>query len=252
MKKQQITINSDSIYKGNLVLVNQAHPIYKEPHKQDLEHLFGKKEITLLKEPSNVLEQLIKDTDMEEEVAAISGYRTKEEQTSIYNDSLQENGAAFTKKYVALPGHSEHQTGLAIDLAKNQPKIDFICPEFPYNGSFAKFREKAVQYGFVERYRKDKENITQIAAEPWHFRYVGVPHAKLMQENNMALEEYINWVKQYDLNENLLKYVMKKQTFWIGYVPVQKENKCCFTIPECTGFYLSGNNVDGCVVTLYG
>lgn len=248
---KQISVNSSAIYSGNLVLVNQDYPIYKEPGNQDLDHVFGKKEITLLKEPSKALEQLIKDTGMEEEVVAISGYRTRQEQTSIYNGSLKENGAAFTKKYVALPEHSEHQTGLAIDLAKNQSEIDFICPEFPYSGKFARFRERAVEYGFIERYSKDKENITHISAEPWHFRYVGVPHAKLMQENNMALEEYIEWLKQYDLKENRLKYVGEKQTFWIGYVPTQKEIECCFTIPDCTGFYLSGNNVDGFVVTLY-
>lgn len=64
---------------------------------------------------------------------------------------LQENGTEFTAKFVAMPGHSEHQTGLAIDLGLRQPDIDFIRPAFPYEGICQKFRELAPAFGFIER-----------------------------------------------------------------------------------------------------
>ena len=85
-----------------------------------------------------------------------------------------ENGEEFTNQFVARPGHSEHQTGLAIDLGLKQPDIDFLRPYFPYKGICQTFRELSTDYGFIERYPAGKEAITGIAHEPWHFRYVGV------------------------------------------------------------------------------
>ncbi len=114
-----------------------------------------------------------------------------EEQTQIYEDSLRENGGEFTKKFVALPGCSEHQTGLAIDLGLCKEEIDFICPDFPYEGICQKFRQMAPDYGFVERYPAGKEKVTGIGHEPWHFRYVGRPHARIMTDRGLVLEEYL-------------------------------------------------------------
>lgn len=91
----------------------------------------------------------------------------------------------------ALPACSEHETGLAIDLAANAQDIDFICPEFPRSGICQKFREAAPYYGFVERYAKEKEPVTGISGEPWHFRYVGTPHSEIMARKGMCLEEYV-------------------------------------------------------------
>lgn len=76
-------------------------------------------------------------------IVPVSGYRSLNEQMDIYNDSLKDNGEDFTRKYVALPKHSEHQTGLAIDLGLNKEKIDFIRPDFPYDGICGTFRRFA-------------------------------------------------------------------------------------------------------------
>lgn len=114
-----------------------------------------------------------------------------EEQEKLYQNALTESGPQFTEQYVALPGHSEHQTGLAIDLGLRQPEIDLIRPAFPYEGICQKFRELAPLYGFVERYPENKEAVTGIAHEPWHFRYVGCPHAQCMTGLGLTLEEYL-------------------------------------------------------------
>ncbi|MFR1232947.1 MAG: D-alanyl-D-alanine carboxypeptidase family protein [Evtepia gabavorous] len=68
------------------------------------------------------------------EIVPVSGWRALEEQQAIWEDSLAENGLPFTQTYVAYPGHSEHQTGLAIDLGRRSASIDFIRPDFPYTG----------------------------------------------------------------------------------------------------------------------
>lgn len=120
----------------------------------------------------------------------VSGWRSQQEQQRIWDDSMAEHGETFTRQYVALPGCSEHQTGLAIDLGKAAGYIDFIRPAFPYDGVCGRFRRLAARYGFIERYQRGKEEVTGISAEPWHFRYVGAPHAQLMETNGLCLEEY--------------------------------------------------------------
>lgn len=173
-----------------LILINRQHPISGEP--DDLvsvspEHL----QIKLRRAAQTALTELLRAIGSGDKIVPVSGYRSQEEQTAIYESSLVENGLSFTEKYVAFPGCSEHQTGLAIDLALNQNVIDFICPNFPYDGICSEFRKKAPKYGFIERYPKGKEQITGIAHEPWHFRYVGCLHAEIMTVQNMTLEEYI-------------------------------------------------------------
>ncbi len=124
-------------------------------------------------------------------IVPVSGWRSLEEQASIYEESLRDNGPEFTARFVALPGHSEHETGLAIDLGLRQQSIDFIRPPFPYEGICQKFRELAPAFGFIERYPKGKEHITGIAHEPWHFRYVDTPHSEIMAFRGLTLEEYL-------------------------------------------------------------
>ena len=77
----------------------------------------------------------------------------------------------------------------------NKNDIDFICPDFPYEGVCQRFRKEVVKYGFIERYPEGKENITKIAPEPWHFRYVGFPHSEIMRDKNLALEEYVDYIR---------------------------------------------------------
>ena len=169
-----------------LMLVNQQHPVSLSPRSLVL--VGG--QVLLEQCAATALNQLMEELDGWQYITAVSGWRSQEEQCEIYLQSLLENGEEFTNKFVARPGHSEHQTGLAIDLGLKQPDIDFLRPNFPYEGICQTFRELAADYGFIERYPAGKEAITGIAHEPWHFRYVGVPHAKIMVDHNWTLEEY--------------------------------------------------------------
>ena len=132
----------------------------------------------------------------EGKIIPVSGYRPHAEQLALWEETLRAQGEEFTRKYVAIPGCSEHESGLAIDLAADAPDIDFICPEFPPTGICQIFREKAPFYGFIQRYPKGKEDITGISEEPWHFRYVGMPHSKIIAERGLVLEEYIRLLEQ--------------------------------------------------------
>ena len=117
-----------------------------------------------------------------------SGYRSYNYQQVVLDALIKEKGdEAF--KLVALPGASEHQTGLAIDFAYYENGI--------YNDDVKENDKEAIwlknnawKYGFILRYPKGKESVTGYNFEPWHFRFVGLKLAKYLFKNDLTLEEY--------------------------------------------------------------
>ena len=170
----------------DLALVNQIHPIRWEP--RTLVPVRGA--VLLEARAARALNLLMEDLNGWNFITAVSGWRSQEEQQELYVRSLLEHGEEFTRRFVALPGHSEHQTGLAIDLGLTRADLDFIRPYFPYDGICQQFRKQAAAYGFIERYPAGKDTVTDIAHEPWHFRYVGAPYAAIIERRRWTLEEY--------------------------------------------------------------
>ena len=175
-----------------LVLINRTSAPVKhtDDEKKRLVPVGGTG-VLLERQAALALERLMERIGGWREIVPVSGWRPGEEQRQIWDESLRENGMEFTKTYVALPGHSEHESGLAIDLGLKKESIDFIRPDFPYDGICGTFRALAPDYGFIERYPEGKEKITGIGHEPWHFRYVGTPHARILTEAGLVLEEYV-------------------------------------------------------------
>lgn len=242
-----ITLHNKYIYDGNLILVNREHG-YTGIRTDSLAPVnYNPPYVLMQKRAAVLLQSLMEKVHGWNEIVPVSGWRSQKEQQEIWDNSIKENGMEFTKKYVAFPDHSEHQTGLAIDLGLNQDIIDFIRPNFPYTGMCRTFREKAAEYGFIERYPADKEEITGIGHEPWHFRYTGIPHAQIMAENNLTLEEYITFIKQFHHYRN--PYIFKKDghEISVSYLKAQPDG---FTILETNMPYsVSGNNTDGFIIT---
>lgn len=247
-----VTLKNDAIHTGDLILVNANHPYLDTVAKRTLLSVNADADNVLL--DNNAVKHLSCLMDRINgwgQIAAVSGWRSMQEQTEIYTDSLKDNGKSFTKKFVALPGHSEHQTGLAIDLALKQEHIDFICPDFPYTGICQTFRRNAISYGFVERYPENKENITGIAHEPWHFRYVGVPHAEIMADNGFVLEEYISFLKNFPRGQTHYFHKTRNKCITISYLEADRTADTQLEIDESAPYSVSGNNVDGFIVTEY-
>lgn len=118
-----------------------------------------------------------------------SGYRSYNEQNYLFNRKLgqgysRENAA----RIVAVPGTSEHQTGLACDITDKY--YDYKTSDLENTDLYKWMSEHCHEYGFVVRYPKDKEDITKIIYEPWHFRYLGIDVATYMHENNLCYEEF--------------------------------------------------------------
>ena len=246
----RVPIQEQEIYKGNLILVNRNHPIKSKVEQATLMPVTETKPTILLERNSLImLRELLAAVFANGEIIPVSGYRNHVEQKNIYTNSLKENGEAFTRKYVAFPNCSEHQTGLAIDLGQNSEHIDFIRPDFPYYGICQRFREKAYEYGFIERYPIHKESITGIGAEPWHFRYVGIPHSLIMKREEKTLEEYIDFLREADYKN---PYIYKDSYRWIEVFYQKYEDglkELCLT--KDLSYEISGNNVDGFIIAVW-
>lgn len=245
-----VTLNPSSIHSGNLILVNSDYPYKCSAKNAALTPVLGENRGVLLNYHAvSLLSKVMEEINGWGRISTISGWRSAGEQQEIYTQSLKDKGLTFTKKYVALPTHSEHETGLAFDLALMEKNIDFICPNFPYDGICQLFRQKSIALGFIERYPKGKEAITGIAHEPWHFRYVGSPHAEIMEIHGFALEEYHTFLKQYSHGKRHYQHIVKHMEISVSYLKANETGCTYLEIAESIPYTVSGNNIDGFVIT---
>lgn len=138
-----------------------------------------------------------------------SGHRTVERQRNNFdqqvneylNEGLSEEEAVErAKEYLTEPGHSEHHTGLALDVVDEEWIMEGngLIPEYDTQESQQWLVDTMTDYGFILRYPKGKEETTGIEYESWHFRYVGEKNAKFMVENDLTLEEYVELLQLRD------------------------------------------------------
>lgn len=129
-----------------------------------------------------------------------SAYRSVKEQKKLYNTRIKEyiaqgeskeEAERLTLEYINKPGASDHNLGLAVDF-------NYVDNSFEDLQGFEWLKENAEDYGFVLRYPKNKEEITKIKYEPWHWRFVGEENAKKMNELGICLEEYVEAYEQYN------------------------------------------------------
>lgn len=238
-----VILRDIDLFRGDLILVSAAHPLLS-PAGELVPASRQFPDIRLNARAQHALSGLLDVLGCRNAIIPVSAYRSHAEQVQLYRECLMERGAAYTGQFVALPGCSEHQTGLAIDLGENIPGLDYIAPSFPDTGLCRNFRRLAPQFGFVQRYEAGKEHLTGIAAEPWHFRYVGCPHSEIMEQERMCLEEYLQWLRNFSREMPLRRH--GAQIFFVPYQP-----RWSLQLPEDAEYTVSGNNVDGCIVTLW-
>lgn len=241
---QRIVINEDEIYQGNLLLVNNDYPVQQASIKADVINLFAQNEslqgyelvdanINLSKDIVRKFSEMVIEAEKEgvSNFVITSGFRDFAEQSALY----QKKGSAY-----ALPaGHSEHNLGLSLDIGSTQ----MMMAEAPEG----KWIEKnAWKYGFILRYPENKMDITGIQYEPWHIRYVGLPHSAIMKEKNFVLEEYLTFLKE----EKHISASINGDKYTISYYPISKSTT--INVPENRYLEISGNNIDGVIVTVLG
>lgn len=129
------------------------------------------------------------------ELYAVSGYRSYERQRVIFDAEVKKSGEERAAQVVAIPGNSEHQSGLAMDISAKSANLS-LTESFGETTEGKWLAANAHKYGFILRYPKGKESITGYQYEPWHFRYVGVDAAQTIFEKNITLEEYFDIVEK--------------------------------------------------------
>lgn len=191
-KKDEFYENIKTIKNPNTldVLVNKNNMLPMNYVPNDLEYIdikYSYENKQLKKEAKEQFEKLSSDAlAIGYRIVATSAYRPYDYQKDLYEYYVKEKGQDYADLCSAKPGHSEHQTGLAVDVEGSNRSYDDFEDAIEFNW----MRENAHKYGFVLRYPKGKEHITGFKYEPWHYRYVGIETASYIYEKNITLEEY--------------------------------------------------------------
>jgi zinc D-Ala-D-Ala carboxypeptidase len=178
-----------------LVLVNKTNVLNQGYAPKDLRKVNAPSiynDIRMRKEAADSIEKMINSAQKSGVyLYCLSGYRSYNLQSQLYNQRLRQRGRAYTESYIAKPGSSEHQTGLAIDITNKPAKGSGIPEKFGFSKEGKWLEDNSYKFGFILRYPKGKENTTKYNYEPWHFRYVGVADAKQIKSSGIVLEEYL-------------------------------------------------------------
>ncbi len=271
-----LTLTEAEMHSGNLILVNSYNEyLFPEDMEGDIVNITNHKNgyygtsgyntaVNISKPVLDVFNKMTEDYYNETGFMWLqinSAYRSLEHQQQLYSDYLRDFGQDYVDQYVADPGFSEHHTGLGIDINVNRNgAISYVESD----DGCAWFRDKCQEYGFILRYPADKVHVTGISFESWHYRYVGAPHAQIMEDMNLCLEEYIDYVKAYTYSGECLGYTaengaypMTAEEFYeaesgimIYYVAADAEKgETEVNIPKDCEYSISGNNVDGYIIT---
>lgn len=247
---------------GDLILVNSQNPLPETYVPDDLVEIkeyisLTKSSVTLREVAARALGQMIDAMakDGITDIKATSGYRSYQYQLSLYQNKVREyekRGYGLEKakelagSVVALPGTSEHQTGMAIDFTTDSLSNQLVS-SFGDTEAGKWLNNKSWRYGYIIRYQTDKRDITGYIDEPWHLRYVGIPHAEYIFRNNLCYEEYIRLLKtdgqytyrSYDGTTYFVRYISTKEK--LDMVDLTDYGSCS---PDNTGGYILTKTLD--------
>ena len=254
---------AEDIHKGYLLLVNYQNE-YTFNGGFNIKSFYGNKNTSYKVRDTlvsfdlhaiNMCNEMMKamEADMGTgDVLVNSSFRTYEEQEEVYELYLDKYGEEYVQLYVSMPGYSEHHTGLAVDFTVYTD--DGKSYTFDEKSEYPEWlTENGYKYGFIQRYPSDKTDITKIAYENWHYRFVGKPHAFYMVKNNLCLEEYIDLLRSFEFDGKTLSITDDEGTAWqIYFVPADESGVTKVPVPKYAEYEISGNNVDGFIVTVKG
>lgn len=188
------TAMPDKNMDGTVFLVNRQHAISKSYVPETRKVIGPGMSQSMREDAAAALEEMFAAAKEDGiNLAIVSGYRSYSKQSSIYSRKVKTQGREAADRVSARPGTSEHQLGLAMDLAKKGSS--------QLNTSFGSTEEgkwvsaNAHRFGFIVRYLKDYEDVTGYMYEPWHVRFVGKEHAQKLYETGLPMEWYISGYK---------------------------------------------------------
>ncbi len=251
---EKIFLNNDDVHKGSLILVDDNHEYIVRENEQSgfisvdkMKNDYYKlktSNITMDETAAKSFNSMLSGFYLEnsdKSIILLSAFVSKEQQDIMYNQAL-ENSLSVSKG-----GFSEHQTGLAADIGSisDSGKLTYLTPDEKYSW----FAENCSKYGFIKRYPHDKKDTTGVNDHEYHFRYVGIPHAYYMKEKNLTLEEYLEMLKKYTFGEKSLSFSCYSKQYEIYYIKAKSDINDVY-VPRTNSYTVSGNNIDGFIVTV--
>ncbi len=180
-----------------LILANVDNPLPEDFEVGELETVQGNYKLD--SRAASYAREMISDAKSEGITLQLcSSYRAISLQKTLFENKYNyyisngwsaEDAYAKTATIIAIPGTSEHQTGLCMDVVT--PSYQVLDAGYAETDAAKWLAENAYKYGFILRYPKDKQDITKIIFEPWHYRFVGIENAKLIKDSGLCLEEYL-------------------------------------------------------------
>jgi len=180
----------------SLILVNPTHSL-PDGYKIELETVQGKYQMDS-RAAGKAKEMIAAAKEDGVTLQVCSAYRSHSKQTTNFNTKLQsylDKGWSYDEAYaktatiIAVPGTSEHETGLALDIVT--PSYQVLDAGYADTAAAKWLLENAADYGFILRFPKDKQDITKIIFEPWHYRYVGTEYSSQIMDSGLCLEEWL-------------------------------------------------------------
>ena len=263
---QYVTVNADDIHRGSCILVNFDVP-YVFEEEEDVYSVYKNKSksykvtsgsiflrMEMIRAMNAMMDQFYAETE-NRNIMVNSGFRSAKQQQEVYDEKERLNGPEYAENYVQKPGYSEHHTGYAMDLAVyDEGDLDVEGDEamWTFDGKNEYFwvDQNCAQYGFILRYSASKEDVTKISYESWHYRYVGIGNALAIKNMGLALEEYINFIRDYSYQGT--RYYITADNgdiYCLYYVKSTGMDGQKLPIPKTARSYeISGNNIDGFIV----
>ena len=199
-----VSVSNGTADEGNLILVNYDHA-YADTDTVSLSNVYSQRNsgvkvsstaVSLTADTLNALDNMLFGLTAEtgcDDLLINSGHRNTADQQKIFDNYVVDYGPEYAQAYVAAAGYSEHHTGLACDLSFFTDD-GYLIPIADHESGWW-LAANCAKYGFILRYPEDKVDITKIAYEAWHFRYIGIPHALAVNALGCCFEEYIDYVK---------------------------------------------------------
>jgi len=247
-----VHMDKSDVNRGNLLLINHNNK-YEIQDSSDLVSIAELKtksyvvtdsvlllSDTVIKPLNDMMDAFYDETGCDT-VAIASAFRDYQRQQEILDYYVSIVGFDEAKKWAASPGHSEHHSGLAIDFGIFS---DGVVKTFLRTGDCEWFFQNSDRYGFIPRYPGDKSDITKTANEPWHFRYVGLPHAYFIRQSGLCFEEYIEFIMDFTRDRPYCA------TFDGKDYEVYFTRDTDIIVPAGSEADISGNNIDGFIVTI--
>ena len=255
--------NKADLSVGSLALVNQDHEFVFSDDEDGLVKMaddtnrdhYKLAYLTYLLDPEaltalNKMMEAFHSVHEANDVTVCEAFKSHSAQSESY--SAAEQGKDILDSDNNLPaGFSEHHTGLAIDLILVDSSSSIR--KFDGTGEYEWFKKNCFKYGFILRYPEHKEESTHMAYQPAHFRYVGIPHSYIMNENDYSLEEYISELKKYQFSGEHLNYSLNGYDYEIYFVESMGDGTSVPVLSDSEkAVVISGNNEDGYIVTVSG